>query len=109
LREEEAIQHGTDCGVLKQAKFTVAAAEVIRKAEIHEQTFYRWKAKDQVRPDEDAARREPAVEASDGRVDGGQRNVAGCALKVLPFPPISLQLHVGKRDTFFEETSLTAP
>jgi hypothetical protein len=68
---------------------------VIRKAEISEQTFYRWKTKDQVRPDEVAARREPAAEASDGRVDGGQRRVAGCALKVRPFPPASVQLHIG--------------
>ena len=73
----------------------MTAAEVIRKPEVSEQTLYRWKAKDQVRPDEDAARREPAAEASDGRVDGGQRSVAECALKVRPFPPASVQLHVG--------------
>lgn len=32
-------------GVLKQAQVGVPVAEVIRKAEISEQTFYRWKAK----------------------------------------------------------------
>jgi len=44
-------------GVLKQAQVGVPVAEVIRKAGISEQTFYRWKAKyaglevDQVRFD----------------------------------------------------------
>src|SRR5260370_27609385 len=33
-------------GVLKQAEVGVPVAEVIRKAGISEQTFYRWKAKD---------------------------------------------------------------
>jgi putative transposase len=43
-------------GVLKQAQVGVPVAEVIRKAGIREQTFYRWKSKyaglevDQVRP-----------------------------------------------------------
>ena len=32
-------------GVLKQAQVGVPVAEVIRKAAISEQTFYRWKAK----------------------------------------------------------------
>jgi len=32
-------------GVLKQAQVGVPVAEVIRKAGISEQTFYRWKAK----------------------------------------------------------------
>ena len=32
-------------GVLKQAEVGVPVAEVIRKAGINEQTFYRWKAK----------------------------------------------------------------
>jgi putative transposase len=32
-------------GVLKQAEVGVPVAEVIRKAGISEQTFYRWKAK----------------------------------------------------------------
>lgn len=32
-------------GVLKQAEVGLPAAEVIRKAEISELTFYRWKAK----------------------------------------------------------------
>ena len=32
-------------GVLKQAEVGVPVAEVIRKAAISEQTFYRWKAK----------------------------------------------------------------
>jgi putative transposase len=32
-------------GVLKQAQVDVPGAEVIRKAGISEQTFYRWKAK----------------------------------------------------------------
>ena len=32
-------------GVLKQAQFGVPVAEVIGKAGISEQTFYRWKAK----------------------------------------------------------------
>ena len=32
-------------GVLKQAEIGVPVAEVIRKAGISEQTFYRWKAK----------------------------------------------------------------
>jgi putative transposase len=32
-------------GVLKQAQVDVPVAEVIRKAGISEQTFYRWKAK----------------------------------------------------------------
>ena len=32
-------------GVLKQAQVDVPVAEVIRKAGIGEQTFYRWKAK----------------------------------------------------------------
>ncbi|MEO6922188.1 MAG: transposase, partial [Bryocella sp.] len=32
-------------GVLKQVQVGVPVAEVIRKAEISEQTFYRWKAK----------------------------------------------------------------
>jgi putative transposase len=32
-------------GVLKQAEVSVPVAEVIRKAGISEQTFYRWKAK----------------------------------------------------------------
>jgi transposase len=32
-------------GVLKQAELGVPVAEVIRKAGISEQTFYRWKAK----------------------------------------------------------------
>lgn len=32
-------------GVLKQAQVGVPVAEVIRKAGIREQTFYRWKAK----------------------------------------------------------------
>ncbi len=32
-------------GVLKQAEVGVAVLEVIRKAGISEQTFYRWKAK----------------------------------------------------------------
>lgn len=43
--EEEAIQCGADIGVLKQAQVGVPVAEVIRKAGISEQTFYRWKAK----------------------------------------------------------------
>jgi hypothetical protein len=44
-------------GVLKQAEVGVPVVEVIRKAGISEQTFYRWKAKyvglevDQVRSD----------------------------------------------------------
>ncbi len=32
-------------GVLQQAQVGVPVAEVIRKAGISEQTFYRWKAK----------------------------------------------------------------
>jgi putative transposase len=32
-------------GALKQAQMGVPVAEVIRKAGISEQTFYRWKAK----------------------------------------------------------------
>jgi putative transposase len=32
-------------GVLKQAEVGVPVAEVIRKARISEQTFYRWKAR----------------------------------------------------------------
>jgi putative transposase len=32
-------------GVLKRAQVGIAVAEVIRKAGISEQTFYRWKAK----------------------------------------------------------------
>ncbi len=42
---EEALQCGTDDWVLKQAEVGVPVAEVIRRAGISEQTFYRWKAK----------------------------------------------------------------
>jgi putative transposase len=43
LDAEEAIQCEQMIGVLKQAEVGVPVAEVIRKAGISEQTFYRWK------------------------------------------------------------------
>jgi putative transposase len=47
LDEEAAIFCGVEqiVGVLKQAEVGVPMAELIRKVEIGEQTFYRWKAK----------------------------------------------------------------
>ena len=42
---EEAVTLERMIGVLKQAQVGVPVAEVIRKAGISEQTFYRWKAK----------------------------------------------------------------
>ncbi len=79
-------------GVLKQAEVGVPVAEVIRKAGISEQTFYRWKAKyaglggGSGPPDEAAAGREPAAEAAGGGADAGQDDVAGCALKKMVKP-----------------------
>ncbi len=62
-------------GVLKQAEVGVPVAEVIRKAGISEQTFYRWKKKyvglesDQVREmkqlqDENSRLKQPVAELS---------------------------------------------
>jgi Transposase. len=45
MDEEEAFSVEQIVGVLKQAQAGVPVAEVIRKAGISEQTFYRWKAK----------------------------------------------------------------
>ena len=45
LDEEEAFSVEQMIGVPKQAQVGVPVAEVIRKAGISEQTFYRWKAK----------------------------------------------------------------
>jgi putative transposase len=45
LDEEEAFFWEQIVGVLKQVQVGVPVAEVIRKAGISEQTFYRWKAK----------------------------------------------------------------
>jgi putative transposase len=41
--EEEAVSVEQIVGVLKQAEVGVPIAEIIRKAGISEQTFYRWK------------------------------------------------------------------
>jgi putative transposase len=45
LDEEEALFCGADRWRVEQAQVGVPVAEVIRKAGISEQTFYRWKAK----------------------------------------------------------------
>jgi putative transposase len=45
LDEEEAFSEEQIVGVLKQAQVGVSVAEVIWKATISEQTFYRWQAK----------------------------------------------------------------
>jgi len=45
LDEEEAFSVEQIVGVLKQAQVGVPVAEVIWKAGISEQTFYRWKTK----------------------------------------------------------------
>jgi putative transposase len=42
---EETVHGGADDRRLKQAEVGVPVAEVIRKAGISEQTFYRWKAR----------------------------------------------------------------
>lgn len=74
-------------GVLKQADVGVPVVEVIRKAGISEQTFYRWKAKyagsggRPGSPDGAVAGGEPAVEVVGGRADVGQDDAAGCAGK----------------------------
>ena len=76
-------------GVLKQAEVGVPVAEVIRKAGISEQTFYRWKAKyaglevDQVRQMAQlhVVGGEPAVEAACSGADARQDDVAGRAVK----------------------------
>jgi putative transposase len=43
--EKKRFSVGQMIGVLKQAEVGVPIADVIRKAEISEQKFYRWKAK----------------------------------------------------------------
>jgi hypothetical protein len=64
-------------GVLKQAEVGVPVAEVIRKAGISEQTFYRWKAKYAVLEsgpgpsDGSTAGGESALEASGSGSDAG--------------------------------------
>jgi putative transposase len=69
-------------GLLKQAQMGVPVAEVIRKAGLSEQTFYRWKSKygglevDQVRQMAQL-QEEPAAEASGCGPDAGQDDVAG--------------------------------
>ena len=79
-------------GVLKQAQVGVPVAEVIRKAGISEQTFYRWKAKyaglevDEVRKMGAVARREHAPEAVGSGSDTRQDDATGCALKKMVKP-----------------------
>jgi putative transposase len=83
-------------GVLKQAEVGVPAAEVIRKAGISEQTFYRWKAKyvglevDQVRPmrwGEDNGHRKHALREVINAVRYGAKT--GCPWRWVPgdLPP----------------------
>src|SRR5665213_3506718 len=79
-------------GVLKQAHVGVPVAEVIRKAGISEQTFYRWKAKyaglevDQVRQMAQLQEENMRLKQLVAELTLDKTDVAGCALKKMVKP-----------------------